>query len=270
MAKIASVRSTIDSNDIGYAFQAIVGLEGRETRHFELLSRIKGQRSPFEFITFAEDTGLIADVDFRSCRKAISYLNEYPILETLPLAVNLSSRSLQSEAFAVRLLALLDKHEEVRQRLKFEVTESARIVDFAKVESVIRDLRRRDFEVGLDDFGAGSNSFTTLYNLTIDFLKIDGAYVQRMMDSSRDKAMLRAMVGLASDFGVPTVAEMIEVEAQAEEARSLGVDLGQGYLFGRPNEVPVPTRGRSPQVSAVKDEAPRTRPRRVGSQQSWG
>jgi EAL domain-containing protein (putative c-di-GMP-specific phosphodiesterase class I) len=239
-ARIAECKTTIADDAIKFAMQPIVDLETRKISRYEMLSRIDGYPSPFQFMTFAEEVGLIADVDLYVCRQALKHLASDPRLAKVPVAVNLSGRSLQAERFVDALFALLrSAPAELRERLTFEITESAQIHDLDGVSKVIAALRKEGFEIGLDDFGAGSNSFSALYRLDVDFMKIDGDYVSRIMDSARDVAMLKAMVGLARDLGIPTVAERIENEAQARKVRALQVNYGQGYLFGKPETHPA-------------------------------
>ncbi len=111
--------------------------------------------------------------------------------------------------------------------------------DLPRAQRIIQEFRRAGHKVCLDDFGAGAASFPYLRAFTIDFVKIDGAYVSRMLDAMRDHAILKAMVQLCSDLGTVTIAEMIETDAQAQRLAQTGVDYGQGYLFGRPTPTPA-------------------------------
>jgi EAL domain-containing protein (putative c-di-GMP-specific phosphodiesterase class I) len=115
---------------------------------------------------------------------------------------------------------------------------------------VIQRLRERGFRVGLDDFGAGSASFQYLHALTIDFVKIDGAYVREVLNDHRSAMILKAMCSLCRDLGVYTVAEMVETREQVEKLRDLGVECGQGYFFGKPAAQLTP-----PDVALQRNEA---------------
>ena len=200
--------------------------------------RIEGTSSPYEYMVFAEQTGFITEVDLHVCKAAIQRLQSDHLLTGKSLSVNLSGQSLQTPRFVEELFAVLDKTTSMSRRLIFEVTESAKLDDMAAVGKIIERLRHRGYQVGLDDFGAGYNSYGTLCNMEVDFIKIDGAYVSRLMSSPRDKAMLTSMVTLARGLGIPTVAERIETEEQAQLVTKLDVDMGQGYLFGKPMSEP--------------------------------
>ncbi|MGO1118002.1 EAL domain-containing protein [Rhodovibrionaceae bacterium A322] len=236
--RIAESRAILTEGRLNFAFQPIVNLLDRKTKRYEMLSRIDGMSSPYEFMVFAEETGFITEVDLHVCKAAIERLKKDPLLTGKSLSVNLSGQSLQTPRFVEELFGVLDQATSMSRRLIFEVTESAKLDDMAAVGKIIERLRKRGYQVGLDDFGAGYNSYGTLCNMEVDFIKIDGAYVSRLMESPRDKAMLTSMVTLARGLGIPTVAERIETEAQAQLVTALDVDMGQGYLFGKPMAEP--------------------------------
>jgi EAL domain-containing protein (putative c-di-GMP-specific phosphodiesterase class I) len=90
----------------------------------------------------------------------------------------------------------------------------------------------------LDDFGAGAAAFRYLREFQIDFVKIDGAYVQRAPLGPRERSFITSMVDLAAAVGARVIAEMVETEEEAQLMRVLGVEFGQGWLFGRPGRLP--------------------------------
>ncbi len=102
-------------------------------------------------------------------------------------------------------------------------------------------LRARGLPLCIDDFGSGAASFRYLRLLRVDYVKIDGAYGRHARRSDKDRAIIAAMVDLAHGLGAAVVAEQIETEANAAVMRELGVELGQGWHFGRPG--PLPGRG---------------------------
>ena len=140
--------------------------------------------------------------------------------------------------FASRLHELLGRHRGLARRLIFEITESTELQDLEAANKVIQSLRDLGHEMCLDDFGAGFASFQYLHGLHVDYVKLDGKYIRPVLDSPRDRVMLKAMVGLCADLRVRTVAEMVETETQAGLLASIGVEFGQGWLFGKPAEAP--------------------------------
>jgi len=230
--RVVEVRETVERDDIELHFQPIVDLNSRMPHHYEVLSRLKNGSSPFELVCFAEQVGLISDFDLMVCRQVIAMLSARK-KPTIPLAINLSARSMESQAFGQALMALLRKFRRQRGQLMFELTESAAITNPEPVAALIKTLRRASCKVCLDDFGSGAAAFHYLRAFTFDYVKIDGIYVRST--SKRDHGILKGMTTLCQELGVISVAEMVETEIQAERLRRLGVDLGQGYLFGRPS-----------------------------------
>lgn len=223
------------------AFQPICDMQNGRPHHFEALVRFDHERyeaSPFEFITFAEEVGIICDFDLAMCRKVLTWLREtngqgYRYMT----AVNVSGRSLNTPKFVKNLLGLLDEFADARENILFEVTESAKLTDLEEANRIIQSLRQAGHVVCLDDFGAGVSAFQYLSALHVDVVKIDGAYVIDAMKNRRNRALLKAMASMCRDLGIKTVAEMIEDEPAADLVRECGIDYGQGYLYGRPNKL---------------------------------
>ncbi len=233
--RVVEVRDTVDNDDVELNFQPIVDLKTQVIHHYEVLSRLKDGQSPFELVSFAEQVGLIADFDLMVCRRVIAMLKRQD-QRGPPLAINLSARSMESEAFGRALLMLLASHPETRGQLMFELTESATITDPEPVANLIAALRKASIRVCLDDFGSGAAAFHYLRAFPFDYVKIDGMYIQST--HKRDHAILKGMAALCKELGVKSVAEMIETRTQANRLLKLGIDLGQGYLFGRPMPYP--------------------------------
>ncbi len=237
--RIAAFKAVVAGNKFDFAFQPIVDLETRSISHFEALTRFAHGESPYQTIVFAEDVGLIQDFDLASCRRAISYLAERSETSPVNLAVNVSGLSLQSDVFVETLMDLLRQHTQLAGRLMFEATESSRMHDLERVSRVFNTIKQLGFSMCLDDFGAGAASFQYLRALEVDYVKIDGTYTRRLLSSDRDSLMLRNLCELCRDLKIETIAEMIELDDQIERLRSLGVQMGQGYLLGQPAPQPV-------------------------------
>ncbi len=118
--------------------------------------------------------------------------------------------------------------------LCFEVTETAAITHLAEAVDLFARLRALGCQIAIDDFGIGFQSFERLKQIPVDLIKIDGTFVREMLHSERDHELVRAAVAVARAFDAQTVAEYVETEATADALRGLGVDWGQGYLYGKP------------------------------------
>ena len=239
VARIGMLRQAIDTQAFDVAFQPIVDLTTLRPHHFEALVRLRDEDAvshAYEFVTFAEDTGIICDFDLAMCTRVLDWMADtsrqgYKHV----VAVNLSGHSLASPAFVAKLHVLLKNHPAAGPNLMFELTESAKIKDLGAVNRVIAGLRAAGHKMCLDDFGAGAAAFRYLRALEVDVVKIDGAYVRNARESGRGRAFLKAMAGLCHDLGIATVGEMVEDETTATILRECGLRFGQGYLFGRPS-----------------------------------
>ncbi len=235
---VNSFKQVTTSSNFQVYFQPIVDSRSGAIHHYEALARfpsICGMESPYEHITFAEETGLIADFDVAMAAKVIDWLaTATPINGTTRVAVNISGQSINSLAYLAQLDGLLRDNAWARGRLMFEITESAHLGNLTAANAFIQRLRRQGFPVCLDDFGAGAANFEYLSSLEVDVVKLDGASVRSAQKANKGRAFLKALVSLCTDLGVSTVAEMIEDEAALKFVRDCGVPYVQGYLFGQP------------------------------------
>ncbi|MFP5512587.1 MAG: EAL domain-containing protein [Alphaproteobacteria bacterium] len=234
VTRVTSLRSTLTDDRLKLQFQPIVSLATRGLHHYEALARFPNG-APGPTIAFAEQVGMVHDVDLLVCEKALEVLSGNPGLQ---VAVNMSAASLGSDIFVVAFQQLVARNPSLRSRLLVEVTESTGLTDLPRAARILEDLRRAGHRICLDDFGAGAASFPYIQALPIDFVKIDGSYVKRLGGSPRDDAILRAMVGLCREVRVQVIAEMVETADQAAQLNAWGFELAQGYHFGRPADRP--------------------------------
>jgi EAL domain-containing protein (putative c-di-GMP-specific phosphodiesterase class I) len=238
-AKLKTLRSELQAQKFDLAFQPVVSLDSRKVQHYEVLVRFEQPGSPAERVSFAEQVGLVADLDTAIVDRAIRTIAEAKASHpNLALAINLSGRSLESTIFRNQLDSLLRTRGDLRGRLLFEVTESAMIGDAREVAVFLQDLRSRGFRICLDDFGSGAMSLDYLKTFAVDFVKIDGKYVRDLDLGPRHKALLHGIAELTRKIGTSAIAEMIETEAQHTALREIGIGFGQGYLYGRPGPLP--------------------------------
>ena len=210
-----------------------------EVHHYEALARLHStgpEASPYHFISFAEEVGVIADFDIAMCRKVIRLVRgARDNGDRLCVAINLSTRSLETPLFVDELHELLADCHLIRDQVMFEITESWKIKNFESINRVIGGIRKLGHSICLDDFGSGAAAFQYLRALSVDIVKIDGAYVQEAEKSANGKAFLKSMATLCRDLGILTVGEMVETNEMADLLVEAGVDYGQGWLFGRPS-----------------------------------
>ncbi|MCC6598925.1 MAG: EAL domain-containing protein [Alphaproteobacteria bacterium] len=236
--KIKEFQSIIQRLDFSLFFQPIIDLNTLEVSHYEMLTRFtKGDT--LEWIMFGEDMGMAPDFDIAVCERAINYISFKGGGARTKFAINLSGQSVENDTFYDRLQQQLAKGKDLSKRIMFEITESSHIRDLDKVNRFVEKLQAAGYKIALDDFGAGSASFEYIQKLKVDMVKIDGKYIRKLLTSDRDAAMVKNLTQMCKDLGMGVVAEYVEEQAQANMLRDLGIDLGQGYFFGKPESAPT-------------------------------
>lgn len=241
--KIGWLSTTLQKRQFGISAQPIVSLKTQSLHHVEILCRFQENASPFDMITFAEDTALIQDLDLAVLDEALMAAKAGLVPEGTGMAVNVSGLSIQDPEFLLKLLQAYQDAPHIQERLLIEITESAQITDLETARSFVEALRKNGIQVCLDDFGAGASSFPYLQALDIDCVKIDGIYVGRMMKSEKDRLLVKSLAELCNSLGIVTVAEYVEDSGQVNALKEIGIHYAQGFYFGAPEPLTTPQKG---------------------------
>ena len=232
----AELRLAVANDELVPYFQPLVILDTGRVVSFEMLARwphpTRGLVQPSEFIAVAEDSGLIGPLTENLLRRACRAAATWP--EAISLAVNVSPVQLRDRALPGLIHKVLTETGLAPKRLEVELTESALVADFNLARDVMTELRSFGVRLALDDFGTGYSSLKHLQALPFDKLKIDASFVQAMATNPDSRKIVAAVVGLGQSLGMLTVAEGVEGTDAAGVLRTLGCDLGQGFLFGQP------------------------------------
>ncbi|MCI2059154.1 MAG: EAL domain-containing protein [Oscillibacter sp.] len=196
----------------------------------------RGIVAPGEFIPVFEKNGFIAELDKNVWEQACRYLADRRQrgLESIPISVNLSRRSIYRRNLAEDLGRLLKKYELEPQMLGLEVTESAYTEDPDEIRNTVLALQQKGFCILMDDFGSGYSSLNMLKDLPVDILKIDMKFLQNFETSSRAGSIITSVLRMARWLRLPVIAEGVETRAQVEFLESIGCDRIQGYYFSKP------------------------------------
>jgi diguanylate cyclase (GGDEF)-like protein len=219
--------------------QPQVRLEDGQVVAFEGLLRWhhpqRGMIAPGEFIPMAEQSPLISDLTRWVIDRALSGIARWRRLQPqLRVAVNLSARNLGDPGLVAFIVDRLGEHRLPADALVLEVTESAIMWDPQRARAILDSLHAMGVSISVDDFGTGYSSLAYLSQLPVSELKIDRSFVQGMLSNAGDLAIVHATVDLGHDLGLKVVAEGVEVTAELNALRSMGCDLIQGFLFGKP------------------------------------
>jgi diguanylate cyclase (GGDEF)-like protein/PAS domain S-box-containing protein len=240
LALETDLRRAIERDDLLLHFQPIVGADSMRVHGLEALVRWRhlerGIVPPFEFIGFAEDTGLIVPLGEWVLRRAIEQMRDWRAAGVAPerIAVNLSARQLHQEDLVERIAAMLARAGLEPGCLELELTEGVVAEDAESTVRVLQDLRRLGVQLAVDDFGTGYSSLAYLTRFPVSTVKVDRAFLIDIQHDAVNQAIVQAVSTLAHRIGMRVVAEGIETSEQLELARSLGCDEVQGYLVSRP------------------------------------
>ena len=238
----ADLREALRTNQLELFTQPIVSL--RDRKHplgFELLLRLRGMdgkaEDPGRMLAAAQRYQMLPMVDRYVVDKAFSILAPHRDVlarQRLTMSINVSGQSICDPEFAEHFTQQLRKSKLPQGCIVVEVTEQVAAGNLAKAGDAMRRLRAAGCGIAIDDFGTGANSLAYIHQLPVTRLKIDGSFIRDITTNKRSEAAVRTIVQLARDFVLQTVGEYVESTEQSEALRRLGVDFGQGYLFGKP------------------------------------
>lgn len=236
----------LERDELELHYQPIVDLHTETLVGMEALVRwqhpTRGLLSPCEFIPLAEDSGFIAPLGAWVLNEACCQLAAWTALRAngdsdegrLNIAVNVSALQLAEPGFARLVGEALDASGIRADRLWLEITESALMRDPDEAVLVLQALRDLGVHWEIDDFGTGYSSLSYLQRFPVETLKIDRSFVDGLDHRAEGVAIVRAIIGLGESLGLSVIAEGVERTAEAVKLQSLGCNLAQGYLYGRP------------------------------------
>ena len=233
---IGKIRDALDEERLVPFAQPIVSLASGTSNHHELLVRMLDDEdrpiAPGRFLPVAEEFGLIAEIDELMVRHAVELAARGHRVN-----VNLSAQSIAKSGMSDFIDTELRRTGAEPSLLAVELTETALIQSEHAARRFVERLAELGCGFALDDFGTGYGGFMYLKRLPIDYLKIDMEFVHDLKVNEGSQRVVRAVVDLAKGFGQQTIAEGIEDVETRDLLAAMGVDFGQGYLFGRPASI---------------------------------
>ncbi len=196
---------------------------------------------PADFIPAAERYNLMPLIDKWVISTTLKYYKEF-MIETQSenieiICINLSAPSLADETFLDFIINEFKTSKVPLKKFCFEITETAAINNISFADKFITELKKSECTFALDDFGSGFSSFNYLKNLPVDYLKIDGIFVQDMHENSVNRAMVKAINNLGHIMGIKTIAEFVKNKQIKKELELIGVDYAQGYEISKPKPI---------------------------------
>jgi diguanylate cyclase (GGDEF)-like protein/PAS domain S-box-containing protein len=232
------LKIAIENELLDVHFQPIMDVGTGEISHLEALARWHdaelGQVFPDEFISVAEHSGMVGRLGLQIAKKAIMYTQRLSAMRGKPLQVSINRSALEFELLSDGLdplFALVTELDFDPSCLCIEVTESLMMKNPEMAQVSLKRLKDFGFSLSMDDFGKGYSSLSYLKYFTFDSLKIDRSFVRDINEDQDDFILVKTIIEMAHNFGMKTIVEGVETQAQLDLVRALGCDYVQGYLL---------------------------------------
>jgi EAL domain-containing protein (putative c-di-GMP-specific phosphodiesterase class I) len=235
----ARIRDALTRDRLRLATQPIRSLSSGGIERYELFLRMTGDNGELlpaaSFIEVAERSGMVQELDRWVVARALGLMAERERAgNPVSLHMNISGASMADLSVLEFIERRLDEGDADPARCTFEITQSARVEDFATAGAFADRLTEFGCEVAIDDYGAGCGPFAYLKKVPFDVIKIDGTFIREMAHNDADQLVVKAIVEIARGLGKRTIAEFVEDEDTTKLLREYGVDMAQGYHLGRP------------------------------------
>jgi diguanylate cyclase (GGDEF)-like protein/PAS domain S-box-containing protein len=233
------LRKAISTNELCLYYQPQCDINNGHMKGVEALVRWKhpekGTIQPSEFISVAEESGLIIPLGEWVLRKACMDIKRWTEKEgiSLQLAVNISMQQLEMDQFVAKALKIIRRHQLPENTLELEITEHAIMQDMEKAIDALTKLSHKGIRIAIDDFGTGYSSLGYLQNLPINTLKIDRSFVQGIK-TSEDNSIIDAIIAMAKGLNLNLIAEGVENQTQIDHLSKAGCSLAQGFFYSHP------------------------------------
>lgn len=245
---VSRIDEALDNNSFELRCQPIVRVSGNNVavHHSEVLLRVPDGNgkliSPIDLIVAAEHFRRMSNVDRWVIEHSFRWMADRRdrLDELGGLAINLSGASLNEEGLIDFVISQSETHKIPMNKVCFEITETVGISHLSSASEFINELRKQSgCAFSLDDFGSGQSSYAYLKNLPVDFLKIDGTFVEKMDQNPYDFAVVKSITEIGHFMGKKIIAERVENEAVLKMLREIGVDYAQGFYLGKPRNMKV-------------------------------
>ncbi len=236
------LRYALEREEFELHYQPIVHLSSGKLAGFEALIRWhhpeRGLIPPSEFIPIAEETGLIIAIGdwvlYQACQQICTWQTKFPEAASLKMSVNLTCQQIRENDLLDKLDEVLTKTGINGHTLRLEITESSMMDQGEETIAKLEQLRARNIQLSIDDFGQGYSSLSYLHRFPVNTLKIDRTFVELMSLGGQNLEIIRTIIILAHALNMNVVAEGVETLEQANVLKELKCELGQGYFFSRP------------------------------------
>jgi diguanylate cyclase (GGDEF)-like protein len=234
------IRRALGENEFEPYYQPKIDAKTLQVVGLEVLVRwnhpTKGLVPPFEFVPFAEEVGLIAEIDALTMKRALKQVKAWHDegLQTGRLSLNISAKQLENKTSLKEFQQRIEDVDFDTNYLEFEITESQIMLNPKKAIEILHAIKKLGIKISVDDFGTGYSSLSYLKELPVDSLKIDRSFIIDVTKNEDDQAIVKIIIALAGNLHLDVIAEGVETQEQVDFLLSHGCNIIQGYFYSRP------------------------------------
>jgi EAL domain-containing protein (putative c-di-GMP-specific phosphodiesterase class I) len=233
------IKKSLKDDSFVLLYQPIVDIQTGHPVMYEVLLRMRSDGSrlipPAAFLPAANRFGLMPEIDQWVIRNALGKLKEFQEThQDIRFALNISGNIFEDTNLYRRIGETLADNNLPPDSLVLEITEQIAVRDIVTAAKQIKEIRKLGCKFAIDDFGSGHSSYTYLKGLPVDYIKIDGSFIQNLTSDVIDRTIVSSIAQIAQGTGKQTIAEHVENSATMDLLRELGVDYAQGFYVGKP------------------------------------
>jgi len=222
------LKEMIESDQLVCHYQPIINLYTNRVHHYEALLRIENDNQiifPDKILPDLEESYFYSRIGMKVIEYNVKKLQQN---SNLKISINLSADDLLNDS----ILALLFENSDLSKRIFIEILEN-KSIDYNRVEASIKQLKILGYKICIDDFGAGFSNMNHLFNLSIDYLKLDGSMIKNIHNDKKAHSIIEAITFFCQTNGIEVIAEFVENEEIVEILKGFGIEYGQGWYFDR-------------------------------------
>lgn len=234
---LIKVKEALKSNRIRPFFQPIVDLKTKKIVKCEALVRLINDDGkvivPYFFLELTKKSKLYPSITKIVIDKSIEFIRQ----ENIEVSINISYQDIKDKTSMDYISVVLKENQDIASYITFELLESDEIENYEEIMEFIKIIKSNGCKLAIDDFGSGYSNFNHLFNMKPDILKLDGTLIKDINTNKNSKNIVKAMVMLAKESGIQTVAEFVDNQEVDELITNIGLDFGQGYYYSPPQDL---------------------------------
>lgn len=228
------LKNAIKLNQITPYYQPIYNIKTKKIDKYEALARIVTEKgeviAPFIFLNTAIKSKLYPEITIAMISKSFEFFED----KDFEFSINLSIIDIQNHDTMKFVLNKVQNFKDP-SKVVFEILESDKIENYQEIKNFIKDVKKHGCKVAIDDFGSGYSNFSHIFELNVDYIKIDSSLVKFVTTDENSRIIVKTIINFASNLGLKTIAEYVEDKDSLDLLEKMGVDFVQGYYIGKPS-----------------------------------